>query len=296
MNVNINCPVCGSSRLSHVLNAKDYTVTGETFQIFECADCSLRFTYNAPIQSLIGKYYKADAYISHTDTRKGIVNKLYHLVRRFTLKNKLNAVKSHTGLTNGKLLDIGTGTGAFLHTAKLAGWQAFGLEEDAETRQFAIDKYGVDIQPSGQLFHITAASVDVVTMWHVLEHVHQLHEYMNAISSILKPGGKAFIAVPNYTAPDAAHYGAAWAAYDVPRHLYHFSPTSMHTLVNSHGLAIEKQLAMPFDGFYVSMLSEQYKTGRQKLIPAILQGFKAFFAGMRNATNSSSIIYVLGKN
>jgi 2-polyprenyl-3-methyl-5-hydroxy-6-metoxy-1,4-benzoquinol methylase len=177
-----------------------------------------------------------------------------------------------------------------------SGWKIFGLEPDEGARKIAREKYNIDPLVPTKIFELTAGSFDAITAWHVLEHVHQLHEYMDQLCKLVTGNGKIFIAVPNYTSQDAVHYDAAWAAYDVPRHLYHFSPKSMTTLVNMHGMKVESVKPMWFDSFYVSMLSEQYKKGKGNLIKAAFIGLASNINTVFNKKKCSSLIYVISRN
>ncbi len=290
-----SCPLCGSSNIREVLTAQDYTVSGEKFDIWHCGHCAGRFTQNVPSSGRIGRYYQSQEYISHSETRKGLINRLYHSVRKITLRSKHNWVKAATGLKNGNLLDIGSGTGAFLHYMQQNGWKATGLEPDEQARGNALSLYKVEAQPVEQLFSLPAGSYDAITMWHVLEHVHEVHAYLQQIYTLLKPGGALLIAVPNYTSPDAEHYGPYWAAYDVPRHLYHFSPTAMEQLLAQHHLSIVKKHPMVFDAFYVSLLSEKYKTGRNRMLMGAINGFRSYRKGLKDTDRCSSIVYEIKK-
>jgi 2-polyprenyl-3-methyl-5-hydroxy-6-metoxy-1,4-benzoquinol methylase len=285
------CPVCGSGNIHKVLTVKDYTVSGETFDIFHCNDCSGRFTQNVPNNAEIGRYYQSQEYISHSETRKGLINRLYHSVRKITLRSKQNWVKAATGLKQGSLLDIGCGTGAFLHYMQQVGWEVTGLEPDENARNNAKTLYNISPLPSGELFTLPAQQFDAITMWHVLEHVHTLHDYLKQIRTLLKPEGTLLIAVPNYTSPDAEHYGAHWAAYDVPRHLYHFSPAAMAALLQQHQIRIVRKHPMVFDGFYVSLLSEKYKTGGNGLLLGFWNGFRSYRKGLKYVDRCSSVVY-----
>lgn len=288
-----SCPVCDSKAISKVLAAVDHTVSGESFEIWQCAGCSLRFTQDVPASNEIGKYYKSENYISHTETSKGLVNWLYLQVRKYTLSGKRKLIEKITGVKRGTMLDIGAGTGAFVNYMQSNGWRAEGLEPDDAAIRRAAAVYGLQLKSSSELFNLDTGKYDAITMWHVLEHVHDLHGYIEQLKRIIKPGGRIFIAVPNYTCYDAGHYNAAWAAYDVPRHLYHFSPASMNTLMQEHGCIIENSHPMWFDSYYVSLLSEKYLTGSSSLFKGFWNGFKSNSRAVSHHRKASSVIYVI---
>jgi 2-polyprenyl-3-methyl-5-hydroxy-6-metoxy-1,4-benzoquinol methylase len=289
------CPVCKSSKLGFGLSAIDHTVTKELFEIWECMDCTARFTQNVPSASVIGRYYKSQDYISHSDTKKGIINKLYHWVRSYTLLSKKRLVRKLTRLKTGTLLDVGAGTGAFAATMQKGGWRVTGLEPDETARKNAKLQYQLDLSAPAELYLQPAEQFDAITMWHVLEHVHDLHGYLDTFCKILKPQGTLIIAVPNYTSFDADTYAECWAAYDVPRHLYHFSPHSMDILTEQHGMQVVAHKPMWFDSFYVSMLSEQYKNGYNNILAAFWNGWLSNWEAFSDISKCSSVIYVIRK-
>lgn len=287
------CPVCDSSSIEHSITVKDFSVSGKAFPVWICRNCSFRFTQDVPSMSEIGPYYAFEDYISHTETRKGVINQLYHTVRQITLQQKRKQITRLSPKKTGSILDIGCGTGAFLETMKHAGWDTLGLEPDEKARQKAIDR-SLSVYPSEHLFNINK-TFDVITMWHVLEHVHDLHAYLEKIHSLLEPDGVLLVAVPNYTSRDQLAYQQFWAAYDVPRHLYHFSPSSMQQLMSKYGFQLMKTLPMWFDSFYVSMLSEKYRNGKVNYLSAFLHGIQSNFYAIMDSSKCSSIIYVLKK-
>lgn len=289
----LNCPVCEGTNFAEVMKAKDFTVSGELFGISHCNDCQHRFTNPVPSQEEIGPYYKSEDYVSHTNTGKGFIHGIYQMVRRFTLKSKRRLVCDASGLSNGKLLDVGSGAGAFLATMKLAGWECAGIEPDADARTVAKKDFGVEARPAEDFLGLMEGTQDVITMWHVLEHVHELQGYMTKLKALLKPNGKLLIAVPNYSSKDAKLYQANWAAYDVPRHLYHFCPTSMRSLLKRHGLKLVATHRMPFDSFYVSMLTERNTNG--SMIRGIWNGWRSWWVAFFDREHCSSLIYVIEK-
>lgn len=285
-----HCPACNSGRIKFALSVKDHTVSNLDFQIWQCQDCGLRFTQDIPGSSEIGDYYRSEEYVSHTESRQGLINKIYHQVRQITLRQKRKLVERHsTGLSNRKLLDIGCGTGAFLETMKHAGWEVQGLEPDEGARNIALSRK-VNVLAPEALFTLQD-QYSAISMWHVLEHVHDLHGYLDRIAKLLVPNGVLYVAVPNYMSFDAQHYGVEWAAYDVPRHLYHFSPASMEKLVAAHGMEITETRPMWFDSFYVSMLSEKYKHG--SLFSALLNGLRSNIKAWGDTRRCSSVIYLV---
>lgn len=289
----IHCPSCGSTHIQPELKAIDHTVSREIFEIWTCDDCTLRFTQNVPDAEDIGKYYQSEDYISHTDTQKGLINNLYHKVRKRTLKQKRNLIVRTTQRDTGSILDIGCGTGAFLKTMRQAGWQITGIEPDEKARKNALEMNGIAALPGEAMDQFGNDSFDAITLWHVLEHVHDLHGYLENIKRLIKPDGKIFIAVPNYTAYDARYYQSHWAAWDVPRHLYHFSPESMRKLVRLHNLEVKEIRPLWFDSFYVSLLSQKYKDGKPGLISGFSRGLLSDLKAGRGYERCSSLIYIL---
>ena len=289
------CSVCGSTHCSEVFSVKDFSITKESFVLKSCNQCDFLFTSEAPGQSEIGRYYQSDVYISHTDGSKGFIEKLYQLVRKKTLVGKRNLVAGISQKHKGKVLDYGCGTGAFLNEMKTSGWQVNGIEPDSGARKRAEQLVGSSIGLPEELSELSSDQYDVITMWHVLEHVHELNWTIEQIKRILKEDGKLFIAVPNHHSFDARHYLSFWAAYDVPRHLYHFSPDTMSLLMEKHGLKVISKKAMWFDSFYVSMLSEKYKSGTINYFKAVCIGLISNCITVFNREKCSSLIYVIAK-
>jgi 2-polyprenyl-3-methyl-5-hydroxy-6-metoxy-1,4-benzoquinol methylase len=271
------------------LTVKDHFLTKEDFRLGKCTNCGLLFTVNRPDVNVIGNYYKSTDYVSHSSTKKGIVNRVYGLVRNYTLGKKVKLISELVAGTN--LLDIGAGTGHFLARAKDEGFTVLGLEPDEDARKVAKELNTVDLLPLSELSSLGQERFDAITMWHVLEHVFELNTELESIIGALKKDGVLVIAVPNYTSFDAKYYKEYWAAYDVPRHLYHFAPEVIIKLVENKGLKFEKMLPMKFDSYYVSMLSEKYKGG------SLLNAFRIGLLSNMKAKNGnySSQIYIFRK-
>jgi 2-polyprenyl-3-methyl-5-hydroxy-6-metoxy-1,4-benzoquinol methylase len=290
-----SCPSCFSDKLQLALKAVDHTVSHETFEIWQCQQCGLRFTQNVPDAEAIGHYYRSDNYISHTNTNKGLVNRLYHMVRKQTLSDKYRLISSATRSKQGKLLDIGAGTGAFVAHMQENGWEVTGLEPDEVAREKARTDHRVQLLEMDHLSSFASESFDAITLWHVLEHVHDLHPYLDRLKTLIKRDGRIFIAVPNYTSYDAVVYQGAWAAYDVPRHLYHFSPDSMEALLDKHDLQLQFSQPMWYDSLYISMLSEKYRNGHGNTLKAVWNGVVSNLKAFVDKSRCSSLIYVISK-
>lgn len=283
------CPICKSNGFTDFLTCEDYTASKENFTLVSCNNCSFIFTNPRPGQSEIGKYYQVENYISHTGTQTGLVNKLYHIARRFTLKQKLRLVNKLN--TKGNLLDIGCGTGNFLYVVKSDGWKVTGVEPDTDARKLAIQTCGENIHEESFLENDSQVKYDIITMWHVLEHVHELDKRLIQLKNLLKPNGRLIVAVPNCASKDANHYKQFWGAYDVPRHLYHFKPNDIKQLFQNKQFEVEKILPMKLDSFYVSILSEKYKGGN--LLSGIWQGLRSNLHAANNFGTYSSQIYII---
>jgi 2-polyprenyl-3-methyl-5-hydroxy-6-metoxy-1,4-benzoquinol methylase len=275
--------------LQPFLTCKDHTVSQQDFKVMKNEEWELLVTQ--PIPENLGDFYKSEDYISHTDSKKTLINKLYQAVRNHTLKKKLALLNSFK--TQQKtLLDIGAGTGDFLVTSKNNGWQVIGVEPNEKARNISLTK---NLVINSSLEEIEDERFDVITLWHVLEHVPNLTEYITKIKSLLKDDGVLVIAVPNYKSYDAKYYKQFWAAYDVPRHVWHFSKNSIKKIFSDFNMKLEKVLPMKFDSFYVSLLSEKYKTGKMNPINAFYQGLLSNLKAT-STKEYSSHIYILKKH
>ena len=276
------------SNKKHFLTVKDYSVSKETFDLYYDETLDMLITYPQPSLENLGKYYESEDYISHTDNKRSLFEKLYHFIKSIALKNKLNLINSLQP-NKGKILDIGAGTGDFLSVAKNDGWEIIGVEPSDRAKGIAKNKGISFVEETSELEN---HSFDLISMWHVLEHVPDLDKQIKELKRLLKPTGTLIIAVPNFKSFDAKHYGKFWAAFDVPIHFWHFSKTAIKLLFEKEEMKLEKVLPMKFDSFYVSLLSEKYKSGKMNFV-------KAFFVGLQSNWKASqhfeysSHIYIL---
>ena len=287
------CPICKMSQFTQYMESKDFSVSKEVFCMVKCSNCNLVFTNPRPTDNGIAKYYASDHYISHTNSKKNLFEKTYQTIRSIAIKNKFKLISSY--FTKGNVLDIGCGTGNFLNFCKEKKWGTRGVEPNDMARNKAISNYRLTIDSSIDLNKITER-FNVITMWHVLEHVTDLNKTLVNLNHLIKENGKIIVAVPNLNSYDSSFYKNYWAAYDLPIHLYHFTKDSITSLFKSHNFKLIKTKGMPFDSFYVSLLSEKYKTGRKNLIRSFLIGCISNLAGIFTNRGFSSTIYVFEKN
>jgi len=271
------------------LKTEDFAVSNEKFDLVHDPEMDMLITQPRPKN--LASYYESASYISHTDEKSGIVNRIYQWVKRYSIKSKLRLV-AHNVEDRKAILDFGAGTGDFLQKAKLKGWHIQGVEPNKKARSKAKEK-GIDLLENLELLP-NDQQFDVITLWHVLEHIPDLETITKKLVDLLKENGSLIIAVPNYKSYDALYYKKYWAAYDVPRHLWHFSQKSIVQLFTPKGMKLIGTKPMYFDAFYVSLLSEKYKTGSQQLLSAFWTGLRSNYSAFRTG-EYSSLIYLLKK-
>lgn len=288
------CPVCGKTEFRNKLVVEDKSVSKESFAIQQCVACTFQFTNPRPDADHIGRYYESDEYVSHNSAATGLINQAYKMARFFTVRRKISLLNRLVP-GKGRVFDYGCGTGHFLAAARANGWQVAGVEPSAKAREEATQRVGQPIG-SGKLTDIERKSFDAITLWHVLEHVHTLNDTLNQLVSCLRPDGVLLIAVPNVDSLDAQHYRQDWAAYDVPRHLYHFSPRTIAQLLRKHKLTVLETLPMALDAYYVSMLSEKHRAERGGGLLSVLKaGYKSNQYAEQHEGQYSSLIYVAAR-
>lgn len=289
------CPLCGGTHLKRVMTCTDYYASGEQFDVLSCEDCGFTFTQGVPVEAEIGRYYETPDYISHSDTKKGAMNAIYHQVRKYMLGKKARLVAKESHRKSGRLLDIGTGTGYFASTMEQRGWKVEAIEKNAQARMFAKEHFELDVKAEEELQEFEAGSFDVITLWHVMEHLEHLDETWERLRELLSDRGVLIVAVPNCSSYDAVKYGKYWAAYDVPRHLWHFTPVTIQQFASKHGFIMAARHPMPFDAFYVSMLSEKHRGSSFPFMKGMWVGAMAWLGTLTKKERSSSMIYVFRK-
>lgn len=285
-----SCPLCHSGTGKDYLRVKDFLLSGEEFTLLKCSNCGFIYTTAVPAPEEIGRYYKSEEYVSHSNSRKGLMNRLYHLGRSFMLGMKFRMVRNSTH--GDRLLDIGCGTGYFPAFMANRGYSVTGVEVDPDARKFAREQFGLQVHtPVEFLDSRIQGRFDIITLWHVLEHLDDFDLYIDRMLEYLMPEGTLVIALPNCSSLDARHYKEFWAGYDVPRHLWHFTPSTFKVLAEKHHLKVLKMRRLPLDPFYNAMLSEKYRKSRFYMIKGTIIGKLAYIESLFNIKRSSSVVY-----
>ena len=286
------CPWCNSEKAHKHLELKDYFLTQEAFEIWVCEDCGLLYTSPRPVPEKIGEYYKSEAYYSHQENKIGLIPRIYESVKKVNLKHKVNLAIGE--LEKGKLLDIGCGVGDFLQQIESKGWQCTGIEPSEDAAKIAKNRIQATIYKPEEIGNLQDETYDVITMWHVLEHVDDLRTEVEHLFRLLKKGGRLVIALPNYKSYDATYYQDKWAAYDVPRHLNHFDKQTIVNIFNTKGLKIKNIEKLPWDAYYISFMSEKYKQNGLPLVRGLIRGLISN-SKARKSGEWSSLVYVFEK-
>ncbi len=281
------CLLCLNEQTEHYGSSRDYFLTAEPFDLIKCTHCGLIFTDPFPDENKLSDYYKSENYFSHPHKRMNLMGKMYDWVKRQNIRSKYKLI--HQFKSKGRLLDIGCGSGDFIHYGKYIGWDVSGVEPDEPARKFAAEKTQKPILPPGQTDIWKADTFDVITLWHVLEHVYDLDKQLREISRLAKQDALIVVALPNHRSHDAKRYGEYWAAWDLPRHLYHFDQDSIRFLFEKHGYSLVQTFPMKWDAYYVALLSEKYKFKKQNYVRAFWEAFLSNRKAGRSKQYSSLI-------
>ena len=281
------CPWCGNQTDHLYVEVKDYFLSQEEFQLYQCDQCGLLFTVPRPGPDVIGKYYQSDEYYSHQENKKGLIPRIYEAVKSVNLKHKVSLAID--GLPKGRLLDIGCGVGDFLVHVQQKGWEVAGIEPSDDAKSITQNRLGfLPLDPS-ESTSFADRSFDVITMWHVLEHIDDLKTQLSELKRLLKPGGRLIIALPNYKSFDCQHYKDKWAAWDVPRHLNHFSPDVICSIISSIGMDFVDNQKLKWDAYYISFMSERYLHHSLPLLRGALLGLISNCKALRSGMYSSLV-------
>ena len=265
------------------------------FDIYTCRNCDFSFTQDYPDELSIGRYYRSENYISHTDTNKNIIEKLYRKARNLMLSRKRELVTGLCRTETGTILDIGSGTGHFVNFMSRSGWDSTGIEIDEKAREYSVTKLGIKVLPPDKISSLPTEGFDCISLWHTLEHFHDPEWYFSEINRLLKDNGKVIVALPNSGSYDCRHYGADWAAWDVPRHLWHFNPQTFTDWAEKRGYSVITKKYLPLDVFYISILTEKQIAGMMALPKGIVKALWFTLLSLINRDRGSSLAYVLAR-
>ncbi|MCZ6900456.1 MAG: class I SAM-dependent methyltransferase [Bacteroidetes bacterium] len=292
------CPLCSSGHFNNYLICRDHSISKESFAIVECEVCKFKFTNPRPETNKIIKYYESDSYVPIANRANTLINLIYQLVRKFTLKSKIRLINELS--TKGNILDVGCGTGHFLQVCVKDGWKVQGVEQSMVARNYAQELLGITIYEQLSDIESLNQKYEIISLWHVLEHMEDLDQTMVGLKNHLSKNGTIVTAVPNCHSFDAKYYKSFWAGFDVPRHFYHFTQKTMEELVKRHQMKIRQIIPMKWDAYYISWLSENYRRSENQKLPDILKYLKFPIMGWRsnrwaskNNNDYSSLVYII---
>ena len=291
-----NCPVCGQSEFESMYNLKDYKITQEQFSLQKCTNCSLVITLNPPDADQIGRYYESDDYLEHSNRKEDLFSKLFSLGRNFMFAYKKWIINKLGG--NKTVLDIGAGSGQFLNFMSQQGYEVTGIEMSERARKYAKENFSLDLNSSEYLFDDgLKEKYGIISLWHVMEHLYDLEKVINRLDELLEDDGHLVVALPNYKALEVSVYKKYWNGWDVPRHLWHFSPESLTQLFKKHNFKLKKMNMMPLDPFFNTLLTNKYRQRNSmfNIIRMLFIGGLSFLNGLINVRRASSIIYILAR-
>ena len=284
--------------LKHILTASDHLVTGKKFDVLKNLHTGILETHPRPNKEELPLYYESKNYASHSANNKpnGFLSFCYKQVKVISTKRKIKiCVNSLSVARKNKkptLLDVGCGTGDFLYSCHKHGWSVKGIENNSNAKNNLNAEISKHVVDDLKLLKATSEKFDVITMWHSLEHISDLDQTILEMKNLLSPDGVIIIACPNHKSFDAAFYKESWAAYDLPRHLWHFDKNAISELFSNYKIKLTKTLPMYWDSFYISIISEKIANKKNNY-------FKGFVIGLMSNLSAlfskeySSLIYVL---
>lgn len=289
------CPLCGASGQIPYAQCKDFTISNESFYLLKCPSCNIVYTLDPPSESDTKRYDKLDLKLRLGDSPRGLTGRLYYHIRNLMLIRKAHIVEKQAYRTSGSLLNYGAKTGYFSSRMERRGWEVTSVEKYLEERLFSLEMFHHRMIDLSEMESLHSETFDVITLWHVFEHSYHPGELLDRFHELLRPGGILIMSCPNINSIDAKYYGPYWAAYDVPRHLWHFEPGSICNLALKHGFTLMHRERLPFDSFYISILSEQHLGHKQAFIRGMMKGFHSWLLSSSRRDLSSSLVYVFRK-
>ena len=285
-------------KLKHVLSANDHLVTGRKFDILKNPETTILETHPRPTKEELPTYYDSENYTSHNDKSAGIVSFCYRIIKSISTSRKIrigqNSLSKNTPQNKPRLLDVGCGTGDFLYSCLKKGWQINGIENNKNAKNNSRTEVSSFIFDDFEFLKSQPERFDIITMWHSLEHILDLKQTIVDMKKLLTNKGVIVVACPNHKSFDAIFYKESWAAYDLPRHLWHFDKDSISKLFVEHNMQLTKTLPMYWDSFYISILSEKIISKKNKFLKGVIVGLLSNVSAMFSKEHSS-LIYVFNK-
>ena len=285
-------------KLKHVLSANDHLVTGRKFDILKNPETTILETHPRPTKEELPTYYDSENYTSHNDKSAGIVSFCYRIIKSISTRRKIrigqNSLSKNTPQNKPRLLDVGCGTGDFLYSCLKKGWQINGIENNKNAKKNSRTEVSSFIFDDFEFLKSQPERFDIITMWHSLEHIIDLKQTIVDMKKLLTNKGVIVVACPNHKSFDAMFYKESWAAYDLPRHLWHFDKDSISKLFLEHNMQLTKTLPMYWDSFYISILSEKIISKKNKFLKGVIVGLLSNVSAMFSKEHSS-LIYVFNK-
>lgn len=289
------CPMCGAVETVPYATCMDHLSSRQQFMLLRCPACGIVFTDKRPQEEEMVKYETLESEIRRADTPNGLIEKMYRHVRKKMMRHKAGLVTGLSYRNSGTLLNYGAKRGFFSSFMEKKGWKVTSVDKYHENRQFSLEHFHHRMYEMQEMDNFQPETFDVITLWHVFEHEYHPHELLDTLHRILRPGGILVMACPNICSTDALHYGPYWAAYDVPRHLWHFNPVSMERLARRHGFTLMHHEKMPYDSFYISIMSEMNMRHSMPILRGMAYGLHSWLVSLTKRGKSSSIVYVFRK-
>ena len=264
------------------LKIRDHFLTKEVFNVVEHIEGVLKTEPDLDEKTL-KKYYDSSQYSSHNNIG-GCIGFLYSLSARIMLRFKFRVLAKHIN-KESLIVDFGCGTGGFMSSLKKKKYNVVGVDSNKKARDKCLEKKLTTFKSIKDF----KENIDAITFWHSFEYVSNPNEILNQIINQSKNNLTVVIALPNYRSFDAKHYGAFWAAYDVPRHRFHYSARGIKKLMKSYGFECLKTKPMLLDAFYISIMSEKYKKSKLSFVKGIMVGLISNLAGLFSSSYSSSV-------
>ncbi len=271
-------------------STKDFLVSGESFEVRLDQESQVAYTHPKPSETQLPRYYASEDYISHGNQKASFIDKVYAVVQKRMLHQKQQWLQKFAQ-KDQTYLDFGCGTGNLVAYLNNNGWKAFGVEPSEKARLFS--EAPNEVFPD--LKQVPKKNFEIIALWHVLEHLPNPAASLDALKDHLAKDGFLFLALPNYNSFDAKHYQDDWAAYDVPRHLWHFSEKGIVGLCKQHGFEMVESKGLFFDAFYVSYLSEKHKNSKAAFIRGMAIGLWSNMLAFFTQAYSSKV-YVFRKS